>query len=625
MPSQIERLQQSLNRVSSPDEQITILHELAWYYAFTESDDDLAGCLRHVQDLFDHNPAALHPHHNPHHAILLAYHQALTEGYIEALKHTLDLVSNHYDLLAPAWQWRIHYLLGRIHSYTGNSGDALTAFHQTLHIASLQSDTVGQFCSLNSLGFAHNYMEDYDDALTYLKRSRVIADKLDDPLFQWMALVNLSHVYAMLRQFDQSEETGKAALQIAHQTQDTRQIGFSTTRIAYLHIERGEYDQAVALLQSTLAVVPDTTKNWHARVVLMRYLARALSGQGQHTTAIEIYTGVLQRAYNKHNMINVLKVLEELSVVYERAGDPTHALHFHKEYFKLYRKFQDERNSMKIHLLETLYHTREAETLLNHQKQLTEEAVRQTEQTKQYFAELDTLKNQFIASATHDLKNPLSGILLHAQLLRRKIGIEFHRHLDLIENGANRMSKLIADMLDVAKLETGSALSLTPNRLSDLLDTVAEESQAAAHQKQIAIHLSGDPELSFCFDAHYLHRCLSNLVDNAIKYSPVGESVHIHAERIPGGHWVQITIKDTGIGIPEADLPHIFERFYRVENPTTKGIDGTGLGLAIVKTIVEQHNGTIKVESQFGVGTTFSIQLPYTETQPIETTILSRP
>ena len=133
-----------------------------------------------------------------------------------------------------------------------------------------------------------------------------------------------------------------------------------------------------------------------------------------------------------------------------------------------------------------------------------------------------------------------------------------------------------------------------------------------ANEKAIDIEIqytADSHNLSFYFDIKNLHRALSNLISNAIKYSAQGGQVAIHLSL--DNDDVVIEISDTGIGISEADLPHIFERFYRIHNDKTARIEGTGLGLAIVKTIIEQHGGSISASSKLGQGTTFQVKLPY--------------
>lgn len=143
--------------------------------------------------------------------------------------------------------------------------------------------------------------------------------------------------------------------------------------------------------------------------------------QEKYDEAVKILTKIIEEARAKSDQINVIEALEELVSAYEKSGKFPDALQAQKEYFDLYKKFNSERNNEKVHILETLHRTRETEAELAHQKLIAEEAIQQAERTRNYFEELNKIKGEFIDSATHDLKNPLTSIRLNASILRRKI------------------------------------------------------------------------------------------------------------------------------------------------------------------------------------------------------------
>jgi signal transduction histidine kinase len=232
--------------------------------------------------------------------------------------------------------------------------------------------------------------------------------------------------------------------------------------------------------------------------------------------------------------------------------------------------------------------------------------------TAQY--DLERQKDDFLSAVAHDLRTPLTSIKGRIQLLRRRAergALETPKLLDelgRIETSASRMVTLISELLDVANIEIGRPLTLSrrPVDLVGLVRSVLAEHQQAAEEHHIAVEARA-PELIGNWDATRLERVLANLLSNAIKYSPGQGDITVVVAR--EGPWAVLEVSDRGVGIPAADLPHIFERFHRAENVAGK-IPGTGIGLAAVREIVEQHGGSIAVRSTEGVGSTFTVRLP---------------
>jgi signal transduction histidine kinase len=227
------------------------------------------------------------------------------------------------------------------------------------------------------------------------------------------------------------------------------------------------------------------------------------------------------------------------------------------------------------------------------------------------------MRDHVIASASHDLKTPLASIRLLAHLIKRDARqgaldpAQVVQRIELIETNVARMSSLIGELLDVARLQGGQDVMLQPARtdLVALAQHVAANIDVAADAHRVAVSAE-EPELVGWWDANRLERVLTNLVANALKYSPAGGEVAIRLSRRQRAHgdWAVIEIADQGLGIPSRDLPHLFEWFHRGGN--VGGLPGTGVGLASAKHIVERHGGTIDVRSRLGKGTTVRLELP---------------
>ncbi|WP_271255291.1 sensor histidine kinase [Pseudanabaena sp. Chao 1811] len=231
---------------------------------------------------------------------------------------------------------------------------------------------------------------------------------------------------------------------------------------------------------------------------------------------------------------------------------------------------------------------------------------------------------QFTADASHELRNPIAVIQTNVQvaLSDPNPDLEFQKsQLETIERITRRLGRLIEDLLFLARHDGGITNQKRETcNLSQILYEVGEEQQAIAQQKQITLQLpSEDTNLLISGDRDRLGRLFTNLVSNAIAYTPKGGKVKIITQPLHSTNQVQVQVRDTGIGIPEAELSQIFERFYRYQpqksskSSSKSGNSATsesGLGLAIAKAIAESHQGQIKVESKVGQGTTFTVNLP---------------
>lgn len=225
--------------------------------------------------------------------------------------------------------------------------------------------------------------------------------------------------------------------------------------------------------------------------------------------------------------------------------------------------------------------------------------------------QLEQTKDDFISTVSHDLKNPITRLLLSAELLDR-FGPLSEKQLDIrkrLVDTASYMNLLVSDLLDLSKIEAGLRLNLAQFDLVVMAQQVVETSRPEAEAKNITLLTDLPPTLLIVGDEARLEQVLHNLLGNGLKYSPAGGQVTLTIVLGADGQ-VLISVRDTGLGIPAGDLPHIFEKFYRVRSQATKNIAGTGLGLAIVKRIVEAHRGQIMVESQEGKGSEFRVIVP---------------
>ncbi len=220
-------------------------------------------------------------------------------------------------------------------------------------------------------------------------------------------------------------------------------------------------------------------------------------------------------------------------------------------------------------------------------------------------------ERRFTADTSHEFRTPLAMLVsqIDVGLERRRSTAEYERILRSVRDDATRMSQLLAELLTLARADAGrDELAREPVDLEDLADQVAATMQSLARQRGITLERVRQGAAVVEADQTRLTQLLVNLVENALKYTEAGGRVDVVTEAASG--WAVLAVVDTGIGIPQEHLPHIFERFYRVDKARSRAAGGAGLGLAISRWVAEAHGGTIDVESEPGRGTTFTVRLP---------------
>lgn len=227
---------------------------------------------------------------------------------------------------------------------------------------------------------------------------------------------------------------------------------------------------------------------------------------------------------------------------------------------------------------------------------------------------LERMKSQFISDVSHELRTPVTTIKLYLQLLRQSSSEKHDTYLNALETEANRQANLIQEILEFSSLDAAQhEMQRSPIQLNELVEAVVASQRPVAEQNDITLKRTNHKSIpSALGNPEKIKRVLINLVVNAIQYTATGGEVTLttDTEHGEGQDWAIVRVKDTGFGIPTAELPHIFKRFYRGEKPRSLQISGTGLGLAIVKEIMELHHGWVNVESELDKGSTFTIGLP---------------
>ncbi|MDQ2909346.1 MAG: cell wall metabolism sensor histidine kinase WalK [Candidatus Eremiobacteraeota bacterium] len=230
--------------------------------------------------------------------------------------------------------------------------------------------------------------------------------------------------------------------------------------------------------------------------------------------------------------------------------------------------------------------------------------------------ELEQTRRDFISGVSHELRTPLASIKLMLETILEATddADALGMFLPRVKLEVDRMVQLVEDLLELTRAEGGGLrLRREPMDLGALAANILRTFEPRAAQLGVALRSSED-DVRIDGDADRLTQVLVNLIDNALRHTPAGGSVSIEVRASDAQ--ATLVVRDTGVGIPYNDLPHVFERFYVVERSRAREATGTGLGLSIVKGIVEAHGGTVTADSEFGVGTTLTCAFPVSRAAP---------
>jgi len=249
----------------------------------------------------------------------------------------------------------------------------------------------------------------------------------------------------------------------------------------------------------------------------------------------------------------------------------------------------------------------------------------QLEKANQELKRIDEIKSEFVSVASHELRTPLAAIKNAVQLILNgktgEINENQTKFLSMADRNINRLTNILNNLLNLSRIESGKiGMKFENLELKELIELTASSLRPQADEKSIRIDVEVPEQLPSVYGDHEkIEQILTNLIGNAIKFAPDGGQILITADSLQNGggerhrHMVAISVKDTGIGIPQEHLEAVFEKFHQVEGSLHRSMSGTGLGLAITKGLVEAHQGKIWVESEVGKSSTFTFTLPISE------------
>lgn len=606
MTDMIRDLEARVAQAAAMEERVDALNALA-HERFRQGDAPRALHLYEQSQRLARDPSRSYPLGLGDSCIGLGAYSYAAGEYERALTYFTEAHGWYRSAGAAARQIRALSRMGTCYSVLGEHALAIELHLQSLTLAEQGGERRAQAEAAFRIGIAYSEMGRFREAFPFYDQALALAQAAGDHRVEARILNSYSVDSRNVGDYAQALEYGRRGLRMFEADQDLYGQGVALGSIGEAYVAAGQHHEALEALFKAQQLLDRglDTPGTHEAISVTYQIGLAYLKLQELEQARRFLEQALAGASVSRLKLIEYECHERLTELHELRGDPQRALAHYRQFHTIREQVFNEASDRKLKNLEVLHRTQQALAEAERQRQLRED-------DRRYFEQLTQLQRDFFSTATHDLKNPLAGLGLGIDMLELMLPADSADMRDLLakmRQGTGRMQRLIVDFLDLAKLETGRALEIAAVAIGPLLAAAVQDQQLAADRKELAIELQADlAALLVACDAAQLRRALDNVIGNAVKYTPPGGRVRVVAATTASHLHIQVI--DTGLGIPADDLPHLFDRFYRVRSASHQAIEGTGLGLAIVKTIVEQHGGAVWAESEPGRGSTFSLQLP---------------
>jgi len=495
-------------------------------------------------------------------------------------------------------------IIGNTYLNTGNYAEAIRYFHEAFSMDEEMEDKTGIMISKLNLGAAYQRNEDYDTAMKFHMEALELARELSYPEDEAIILGNIGSSYRKLGFPEDGLSNMLEALEIMRETDYNSAATLNNITEAYLDLNN--YEQALEF--SLLAEQMGKERNDLSRLrYTYRNMSEAYEGLGNFelaNKALKLYISTKDSLFTteREKQINQLQILYET----EKRDQMISMLTLEAETATFRRNTYLFSGILVSLILLLLYGGQRYKTRKNGQLLEKSEEVAQ-------------MKSNFFSNISHEFRTPLT--LISGPIEKIKSGIndpEIERELTIMQKNSDRLLSLVNQLLDLSRLESGSlSLGVEKADLNALVKGVTMSFQSLADMRDITLKTESNFESREAWiDRSKMETILINLIGNAIKFSKDSGEVSVMISSLvkkDGLRWCRIAISDNGEGIPEGDLEHIFDRFYRGSETEYSGTVGSGIGLALTRELVILHRGEIKVQSSVDSGTEFIVELPVSD------------
>lgn len=528
------------------------------------------------------------------------WQQGNYEEGLAVLQQAKKIAIDHKDRSLLA---RISNNFGHIYRDIGELGKALNNFENALSLNEQQDDEASKAVNFSSIAYLHYDLADYENALEFALKALPILKK-GESYHRTNLLYNiLGNIYFKKNELDKALEYFEENL--LHSEKSTGIHALALNGIGKVKFKLKETEKSKEVLQQGLQVA-DETGQLEVQISCRYYLALIEMEEFKFRAAEKTLLQASDMAVQYKRRHDEMSIHETLSELYDKMGDTPKAFDHLKKYERLKEEIFQQTTLNKLSNLKT----RQQVELANKEKEVAEKTAK--------------LKQQFLANMSHEIRTPMNAIVGITQLLLEKNPRpEQLRYLNAISQSADNLLIIINDILDIAKIEAGKMIiEKNPFELRKVLNGIKEMLLIKTNEKGILLHLEIDEKIPNVLlgDPTRLQQIILNLAGNAVKFTEKG-SVTLRVlikENSNRNYLIQFDTIDTGIGINEEFRKQMFESFSQESSETTRKFGGTGLGLAISKQLTELMKGEISVTSELGIGSCFTVIVPFETSNEIQ-------
>ncbi|HMB64515.1 MAG TPA: tetratricopeptide repeat protein, partial [Eudoraea sp.] len=498
--------------------------------------------------------------------------------------------------------------LGVLHEEKGNFEIALEYYRQSLKGYEYGKDRSSMARVFNNIGVAYIDWNKYDSAQVYLKRSVDLHRLLRAPIGLIRSLANLGEVYQYEKKYDLAIQNFMEAKTLSEATEAQPMLGMVSNSLGQTYLSVNQLDSASFYLNKSLRLRLDNN-NYFSLRHNYKNLSVLEEKKGNFRKSLEYYK-LHKEVADSLFQTRKDKELAEIQAKYDTEKQEKEIIGLQQENEKrtLWRNIFAVGTLGALAIALLIFQFFMYRNKKNKQLLIAEETQRRE------LEKLDQLKSRFFNNISHEFRTPLTLILGPLEKIRKSVDDHLQPTVDIIERNGKRLLKLINQLLDLSKIESGKVVLKTS--LTDLIPLLKGwviSFSSLADTKNIELTFTPEKESYFLYvDREKIEEVIINLMSNAFKYTPTAGRISVRvAEKKAGGHnYLSIAVSDTGTGISAEELDHIFDRFYQASNADAEDVTGTGIGLALIKELVELHKGFVNVMSEVAKGTTFEVLLP---------------
>jgi len=554
------------------------------------------------------------------------------DSALQILQQGVSLVQQHPNGSVEA---ALYNAMGNVKREQNQYKEASALYFQSLKLFEAQKDLKGQTQALSNISNIHNLIGDVDKALEYAKQSLETAKAAGIKSSIAYSYRLLGRIYRNQHKPDEALEAYGEAIRMYSALQARREIGETELSIGNIQYDKGSFPQAIEHYKRSLSVgkaIADTFMTAFAHL----NTANALLMTKDYRNA-EAYIDTAIVMAEKKGLVNIRMDSYALrSDIYEAEGNYKLSLSNYRTYIHIRDSVEREQHRQEAQEIEAKFQSEkkdDAIQLLNAENTLKASQQRYLLvilalllilaiilysrykvklKANEKLKELDQVKSKFFTNISHEFRTPLSLILgpLEKKLSNGENG-EDHDSFKLMHRNARRLQHLINQLLDLSRLESGNMeLHLEVSDLAQTLRYIGSSFSSLAERKGIFYTQHIPDAFTGCYDRDKVEKMINNLLSNAFKFTPEGGLVNFKADVANG--WLNVEVKDSGIGIPQEQQKNIFNRFYQVDDSATRSSEGSGVGLALAKELAEFHRGKLSVSSSEGIGSVFTVVIPVT-------------